>query len=373
MITIRKAFGAVAVTALLAGFGLGVQPAAAQTNQGQPLTANEKLYEELFKLSPEERMKRIEEGAKKEAILETLPNYTGRLEHLHTEVFRKRYPFLKVNISDLNSYDSLERMISEERVGKHLTDSTGFSLPDYWVIKDKNIVARYPTPAVKNVLPQYRGFLSDEHLWIPQSITEHGISYNTKMIKPEDAPKDWMDMACNPKFKGQMSLDPAETKFLIGIYTMFGKDMEQYRKWIECLGKNEPIILLGHTTRTTLMIAGDHAIQGDNFFYAWEAQKAKNPAKVPIAGVYNAPLPMFCGAVLINKNAVHPYAAALYSDWILSEESQQFLFDEYRGPITRQHPFLKPDANLVVFSYEDPAIAEKLVDIWKQYVGTKKG
>ena len=357
-------------TLLAAAFAAAL--GAGGTVAAQQLTANEKLYEELFKLPAAEREQRLIEGARKEGIFETLPNYTGRLEKLHTDVFRARYPFLKVNITDMNSYESLERVIAEERVGKHLTDSTGFSLPDYWVIKDKNIVARYPTPAVERVLPQYRNFLSPDHLWIPQSISEHGISYNTNMIKPEDAPKDWMDMACNPKFKGQMSLDPAETKFLIGIYTMFGKDMEKYRQWIECLGKNEPIILLGHTTRTTLMIAGDHAIQGDNFFYAWEAQKAKNPRKVPIAGVYDAPLPVFCGAVLINKNAARPYSAALYSDWILSEESQEFLYKEFRGPITRQHPFLKGNEQLVIFSYEPPEVAEELVNIWRKYIGSQK-
>jgi iron(III) transport system substrate-binding protein len=357
-------FAAAAVVALAGG------PAAAQ----EALSANEKLYAELAKLPPAERMQRLEEGAKKEGTLETLPNYTGRLEKEHTDVFRKHYSWLKTNISDLNSYESLERIIAEERAGKHLTDSTGFSLPDYWLIKDTGLVAHYPTPAVQNVLPQYRGFLSPDNLWIPQSITEHGISYNTKMIKPAEAPKDWNDLACNPAFKGQMSLDPAETKFLLGVYSMFGKDMETYRKWIECLGKNEPIILLGHTIRTQLMIAGDHAIQADNFFYAWEAQKAKfGPDKIPINGVYDAPLPMFCGAVLINKNAAHPYAAALYSDWILSQESQDYLFSEYRGPVTRQHPFLKADAKLAVYSYESPEIAEKLVNYWKQYVGTKKG
>jgi ABC-type Fe3+ transport system substrate-binding protein len=140
---------------------------------------------------------------------------------------------------------------------------------------------------------------------------------------------------------------------------------------MECIGNNDPIVVRGHPVRTTLMIAGDHAVQGDNFFYDFLSLKLKNPKKVPIQEVYEAPITIFAGAVYINKNTPRPYAAALYTDWILSDESQQFLVSEFRGPVTLPHPFLKDDAQLVVFSYETKEISDQLLGYWNKYVAKR--
>ena len=41
----------------------------------------------------------------------------------------------------------------------------------------RNLLARYPTPAVEALLPQYRSFIDAENRWIPWFWSEHGIAY----------------------------------------------------------------------------------------------------------------------------------------------------------------------------------------------------
>ena len=137
----------------------------------------------------------------------------------------------------------------------------------------------------------------------------------------QGARPSWNDL-CNPFFKGSVSFDPAEDRYLAGLYAMLGE--EETEKLLKCIGDNDPIIQRGHTQRIELMLAGDHMLQGDNYLYHGIAMQRKNP-KAPYAIVYSAPAVGFAGVATINKNTQHPYAAALWTDWTLTEESQKYV------------------------------------------------
>ena len=50
---------------------------------------------------------------------------------------------------------------------------------------------------------------------------------------------------------------------------------------------------------------------------------------------------------------------------------EDFLAKELRGPITRSHPFLPDDAQLVVLNPVDKNLSAELQSYWKQYIGKK--
>ncbi len=349
------------VTLLFLSFFVFIVSASAQTPA-------EKLYAELAKLKPDQRQKQLEEGARKEGKLNFVHTWRGKLAKDHIAVFEKRYPYLKVEMSDLGSQDAAERFIAEERVGRHLTDALSLAVPDLAVILRQKLSANYATPATARILKQYHGFLDPENRWIPWYWSEHGISYNTNLVSPDQAPKTWFDL-CKPVFKGQVSFDPSETRFLAGLYVMMGE--EKTREWLKCIGENKPIIQTGHTQRMELMLTGDHAVQGDNYLYQGVAAKRKNP-KVPFAIVYTAPVLAFAGAVVINKNTTNPYASALLADWTLSDEGQKFIADALRGPLAAKHPYLPEDAKLVTYNIVSEEITNRLHEAWNQYIGRVK-
>src|SRR5215470_13792001 len=81
----------------------------------------DQLYASLAKLPPDQREKRIEEGARKEGKLNFVHTWRGKNAKDHVKLFEKRYPFVKTDMGDLGSQDAAERFIAEETAGKHLT------------------------------------------------------------------------------------------------------------------------------------------------------------------------------------------------------------------------------------------------------------
>jgi ABC-type Fe3+ transport system, periplasmic component len=330
----------------------------------QALTAVETLYAELAKLPAAERTKRIEDGARKEGKLSFVHSWRGQLGQRHVDLFLKRYPFVTIDISDIGSQDAAERLVAEETAGRHLTDIVSLAVGDMGDIL--GLIARYPTPATARIFDQYKDFIDAENRWVPFYWTEHGLSYNSAILTPDKAPKGWDDL-CKPEYKGQISFDPLETRFLIGLSTMMGE--QKLEAWLKCIGQNKPIIQRGHTQRLQLMLAGDHWIQGDNYLYQGMLMKAKDPS-VPFAPVFSAPSPANAGVMVINKHTPHPYAAALLADWTLSEESQEYTAKQYRGPVAAKHPYMPEDAKIVVFGLADAALVDRLQGYWTKYIGS---
>lgn len=351
----------VAITLVTSGAMEILHAAAAQT-------AAEKLYAELAKLKPDQRDKRVEEGARKDGKLQFIHTFRGKLARDHVRLFEKRHPFIKIEMADMGSQDAAERLIAEETAGRHLTDVISLAVPDLPVILKQDLVANYPTPAARRIPKKFEGFLDKENRWLPWYWSEHGISYNTNLISPDKAPKDWQDL-CKPAYKGQVSFDPPETRFMAGLYVLMGE--EKFKGWLKCMGENQPIIQRGHTQRMNLMLSGDHAIQGDNFLYIGAEEKKKDP-KTPYAIVYSAPILAYAGSMVINKNTQHPYASALFSDWTLSDESQKYTAEQFRGPLIGKHPYLPDNINVVTYGYISDEIVNRLHDHWNQYIGNKK-
>ena len=330
-------------------------------------TPAEALYAELQNLPPAERQARLEDGARKEGKLVVINTLRGQNE-TQAALFVKHYPFITLEqTNDIGSQDAAEQLYSEETAGRHLTDAIVGARPDLDELLDKNMLARFPTPVKNAILAKYRGFIDAQDRWLPFYWSEHGISYNTNLVPADKAPKAWLDL-CDPFFKGNVSFDPAEERFIAGLATMLGEQgTEDYFK---CLGANDPIIQRGHDQRMQLMLAGDHMAQGDNYLYNGLLIKRKNPS-APFAMVLSTPILAFAGVVAINRNAQHPNAAALFAEWLMSPESQQYIASELRGPVVLQHPFIPDDAKIVATIDPPPDEMARLLGYWKQYMEKK--
>ena len=349
------------IAGLTAGFMLVVNAGA---QEGSQLSAVEQLYADLAKLPAAERQKRIEDGARKEGVLNLIHTIRGTLGRNHIALFEKRYAFVRVQNTGIGSQDAAEQLVAEETAGRHLTDVISVAIPDLTDVLKRGLAARYPTPAAAAILPQYAAFKDPENRLTAWYWSEHGISYNSNLVPADQAPKGWKDL-CNPFFKGSVSFDPAEARYLAGLYAILGEKGTE--DLLKCIGENKPIIQRGHTQRMELMLAGDHMVQGDNYLYAGLEIKRKN-AKAPYEIVFGAPIIAFGGAAVINRNAPHPYAAALFTDWALSEESQKYIAGVLRGPTAIKHPYLPDDVKLAISEDLPSEVMDRLFGYWSKYV-----
>ena len=349
--------------------GLAVCLGAAAAGPAVAQTVADKLYADLAKLPKEERAKRIVEGAQKEEKLDFIQSIISQIGTDQVKLFSARYPFVKMSMTKLDTAPAAARLVQEETAGRHLTDIITTAVPDMGQIMELDIAARYKTPATDALLPQYKGFIDPEGRWTPWYWSEHGLNYNTALLPKGLTLTSYWDL-CKPEFKGQFSMDIAETRFMVGMYTMLGEG--KLKEWLQCMGKNEPVIQNGHTVRLELMLAGDHWASPDNYLYRGTMMAEKNPKKAPFKVVYEAPIMAYAAGMVINKNVVHPYGAALLADWALTEECQNFMKAQYRGPVTVSHPYMPDNAQLVTFGFVASDLEKKLHDYWKEYVGVKR-
>jgi ABC-type Fe3+ transport system substrate-binding protein len=347
---------------LLAAWLLSAQPAAARD-----LTAAEKVFAELARLAPNERQARIVEGAKTEGKFRFVHSLRGDLGTEHVALFAKRYPFVSIEQSELGSQDAADRLVTEEAAGRHITDAVVSETPDLTEILRRDFAAHYVSPEIGRVLAQYRYLIDSENRWFPFAVDEHGISYNTDLVRTP--PKTYEEL-CDPKFKGTTSFEPFEIRFLQGMFAIFGKSFERLDAWVACIARNEPILQRGHTQRQRLMLAGDHAISPDQYLYEGIAQKRKFPS-LPYGVDFDAPITITALNLVINKNTPYPYATALFADWLIGEESQAYLSGRLRGPIALKHPYFTDDAKLVSYGLEPTDVIDRLQAIWSKHIGRR--
>lgn len=222
------------------------------------LSPAEKIYADLANLPADERKAQIEAGARKEGAINIIQTLRDALGNGQIELFQKRYPFLKVDwTASLGSPEATERLYAEETAGRHLTDAVNVAILDFAQLLQSNYLARYKSPVDDLVLPQYRKFADPKNRWTLTYWSDRGAIYNTNLVPPDKAPKQWMDL-CDPFFKGSIALDTVEARFVAGLYAVLGDEVHDFMK---CLGANKPIVSRGQFL--TLMLAGDHMVNAD--------------------------------------------------------------------------------------------------------------
>jgi ABC-type Fe3+ transport system substrate-binding protein len=329
------------------------------------LTKAEQLYSELAKLPSSERLARIVEGARKEGKFRFVHSLRGDLGQNHVAMFLKRYPFVHVEHSELGSQDAADRLVVEESAGRHITDAVVSETPDLTELLKRDFAAHYVSPEIRHVLKQYEYLIDNDNRWFPFAIDEHGITYNTNLVSK---PPTTYDELCEPKFRGSVSFEPFETRFLAGLLAIFENRFEKLDAWVACMARNQPILQRGHTQRQELMIAGDHAISPDQYMYEGIAQKRKFPS-LPFGADFDAPVTITALNLVISKNTPYPYATALFADWLISEESQAYLSARLRGPIALKHPYFTDGTKLVSYGYVPGDVIGRLHAIWNKHLG----
>jgi len=89
-------------------------------------------------------------------------------------------------------------------------------LPDLTTLLAKGHAGALCGGGTALVLAAIQGFLDTEARWTPWYWSEHGISYNSSSSPRTKAPRNWSDL-CNPFFKGSVSFDPGEDRYLAGL------------------------------------------------------------------------------------------------------------------------------------------------------------
>ena len=232
--------------------------------------------------------------------------------------FQTKYG-IAVNMLEGRATDIRERARVEQGAGRFIADVTFTTEGQARLIarEDKTYVPHEPTPELKMLKPDFAKFTTSG-LFAPSITIPYGILVNASMVKPEDEPKSWADLA-NPKWKGKILSD--DVRAVGGGYLMFFAQLNAPglgEKFHEELAKNDPSFTRDMREASRRVARGEYAVYMPLILTDIANLKGL-PVKaiVPTEGV-----PFVLYGNVLMRNAPHPAAARLYIDYSMSDEAQ---------------------------------------------------
>ena len=271
------------------------------------------------------------------------------------KTFENKYPGIQIKYLRLGGASFVERIRSEARAGKYLWDVVTSEYIQFSELSKHVTLARYAAPDTAQISPKHR---DPNGTWVSIYGAIATIAWNTRMVKPGDAPKDWKDLL-DPRWKGKKIGLPAEAfQWYGGMVTYLGD--KAGRDYMKSLAAQDPQTQQGYTNTSNLLVAGEFPIAITRA-HRIEDSRSKG-APVDWSAEAN-PIVISIHPVGISDKAPRPAAARLFYNFLTSIEGQKLFTEE---GFLSSHSGVKPRLprmTLDSIKYPappDPKVAERI-------------
>ena len=307
----------------------------------------------LETLSPAERQQRLLEAAKGEGEAVVYANMDVTAMKPLTDGFMKRYPSVRATSVHISGAAIITRVEAESRAGRSLSDVVLSGQLGVLGLLDRKIFARYRSPERE---PFRDSSKNKDGLWTAYMNNVMVSVYNTRQVKKEEAPRS-LDDLLKPRWKNKLAMDSQSYVWFGTILQHLGEEVGL--RFMKRLNEQNLSHQRGRRLMSQLVAAGefDMAVETNlNSVLSLSRQGAP---------LWFAPAPPFFltpSLVFVNANALHPFAGALFTDYLLSEEGQKIIVTTNRMPA---HPKVKsPESQLL--EGQDVRMPD-IFDIGKRY------
>jgi iron(III) transport system substrate-binding protein len=164
--------------------------------------------------------------------------------------------------------------------------------------------------------------------WSITSVAPIGMMANSKLVKPEEAPKDWKDLL-DPKWKGQIAIGHPGFSGSVGVWVVTMKKLYGWDYFTQ-LAKNEPQVGRSIADGVSLVESGERKIAVVPMTLA-EGSKEQGRPTLPLYPASGLILPP--GVTAVMAKAPHPNAGRLFLEFLLSKEYSEQLRKTARWPM----------------------------------------
>jgi iron(III) transport system substrate-binding protein len=256
------------------------------------------------------------EAAKKEAKVVLYSAMDLPVGEKLGKAFEAQYPGIAVQIERSGSERLFQRIDQEFASGIRAADVVNSADASHFIPWKKNgwLAPFVSEDIAKHFPPQYRdpdGMFATTRIWLSS------IAYNTNLVKPDDAPKSFVDLL-DPKWAGKMVKGhPAYSGTI--MTTTFQLVRELGWDYFEKLSKQRIMQVQSSTDPPKKLALGERSVMADGNEY--------NVVLLKEAGQPVERTPTVSGPTGIFLTAPHPIAARLFQAWLHTRETQQFFID----------------------------------------------
>jgi iron(III) transport system substrate-binding protein len=290
---------------------------------------------------------------------------------LHTaekigKAFEAAYPGITVQI-ERNGCERLDQRLAQER-GSGLRVADAIDCSDTTALlqwKKQGWLAPFVPADVAEKWPADErdpdGFFATERF------TLSPIAYNTKLVKPEDAPKSFADLL-DKKWNGKII--GARPGYSGTIMTAIF-ELSRYLGWdyLKKLGGQDVMQVLAAADAAKAVAQGERPIAAVGLEYLVLELRDQGGPIEPVYPVEGTPL--IPGGAGVIVDAPHPDAARLFISWLFSHDGQQLLVDDAFlrsvDPDVKLKAEMKPISEILVMKPDPAAQETAIAEIKKKY------
>lgn len=299
-----------------------------------------------------------------------ITHYSGELAQEAARHFTAKHPGVRVNVVRTTAQIAYARLTQDIKAG--VANCDVFSSTDishYIELKTKGLLARFTPEDAGRLSPEFLKF-SDPGLYYPTSAGMVLIAYNTKLVPPGQAPRNWTDFL-DPKWRGKISLGHPGFSGYVGTWVIAMRNLYGW-DFFKKLEKNKPLIGRSINDTVTMLNSGEREIAAGPDQTTVESAAHGNP----LAIVYPTD-----GAVLmvspsaIMKNAPHPNAARLFMDYLMSADYSRVLVANLALPMrpdVAPPKGMRPLSEIKLIRPTDAEIVSdmpKVIESWRDLFG----
>jgi len=306
------------------------------------------------------------EAAKKEGKVIWYTSLALPSSTMIANLFMNKYKGIEVEVHRTGSQRVLQRVMQEVSAGIKNVDIIHTSDGGHFVLlRKKGLLTKYLPKGLES-FPS--GFKDKEGYYFGMRATLSVIAYNPKVVTEKEAPKSWKELL-DPKWRGKMvTAHPSYSGIIAthvqAIVNLYGWD------YFKELSRNKLHLVQSANDPAGVVASGERPVgaNGAEYFY-YKTMKQGNPLRIvyPKEGI-----PLVVSPVAIARDAPHPNAAKLFTDFIFTKESLQAMADLeglYTGHPDVTYPKDKPKLKeLNLLNVEAEQLEEKNAEIKKRFV-----
>lgn len=300
------------------------------------------------------------EAAKKEGKVTYYTAMDLSVAEPMAKAFEAKYPGIKVAVERTGAERLFNRIGQEVGSNIRRVDVANSSDAAHFIVwKGQGWLEPFLTPDMAENLPADQR--DADGAFVNQRTHLSTIAYNTSLIKPEDAPKGFVDLL-GPKYTGKLVKGhPGYSGTIMTATQQLAKALGW--EYFEKLSRQKVLQVQSATEPPKRIEAGERAIAVDGSDYLfWMAKERGSPIEV-VHAVEGTP--QISNPMAIFKSSPNPNAARLLVGWIMSPEGQEFIVN-----LSGQYPANKlvkakagrPALSTIKTLPEDPVAVEKQAD-----------
>jgi len=309
--------------------------------------------EAVYRYRGADRDARLLENARKEGsvVLYTslAPTESGPLG----QAFEKKTG-IKVEIFRTISEKVVQRALTEARARRFAFDVIETNGPEMEIMAREKIFSDFHSPHLAD-LPA--GAIPAHRQWIPDRVNFFVVAFNTAKVKRDEIPASYRGFL-DPKWKGRIGIEATDAEWMATLVKLWGDaaGMGYFRQ----LADMKPDVRKGHVLLAELIAAGEIPVGLTVYNSNAESLKRRGAPIdwLPVEPVVGRPQ-----GIGVARNAPHPHAALLFTEFVLSPEGQELLNSMGRVPVSTK---VKTDLNRFSYTMVDPVTVLDEQDKWNK-------